>query len=149
MAVAVEDGRRADNAEVDVAAVVEDGAAAAPAAHKGNVAAGGGAGHGVVDGGEVVEEAEVDLEPGVLVAADDYAWVVGVEEEDAGVWVRVLQQEVLCREIEVGVVAARRVDLDAACGVCGLRVPGGGGEGPAIRRGCPSGLDMHSSRVAP
>ena len=55
---------------------------------------------------------EPDLEPGVLVAADDDAGPVGVEEQHDRVRVRLLQEVVLKGQVEVGVMAARDVDLD-------------------------------------
>lgn len=77
----------------------------------------------------MVEETKVHLQPRILIATNDHAWVVGVEKEDTRVRMGILQQEMLCRQVQVGVVAARGVDLDAAGGVGALRVPGSGGEG--------------------
>lgn len=112
--VAVKDARGADDAVVDVAAVVEDGAAAGAAADEADL---------LLVGQPAPHEAEVRLDPGVLVPAEDDARVVDVQEQDGGVGVRVLQQKVLGREVQVRVVDVRRVDLDARAGEAGPGVP--------------------------
>lgn len=115
--VAVEALRRADDAEVDVAGIVEDGAASGSAAHQLDGGIGpAGAGRLLRDLGEAVQ---VDLEPGILVAAKDDARGVDVESEDGGVGRRDLQEAVLDGEVEEGVVGVGCVDLDFVGGVRG------------------------------
>lgn len=115
--VAVEALRRADDAEVDVAGIVEDGAASGSAAHQLDGRIGpAGAGRLLRN---VREAVQVDLEPGVLVAAKDDARGVDVESEDGGVGRRDLQEAVLDGEVDEGVVGAGRVDLDSVGGVRG------------------------------
>jgi hypothetical protein len=63
---------------------------------------------------------EVDFQPGVLVAADDDAGAVGVEEEDGRVRVGPLQEVVLDGEVEVGVGRGGAVDLQAAVEMLGV-----------------------------
>jgi hypothetical protein len=46
---------------------------------------------------------QVNFQPGVLVAADDDAGAVGVEEENGRVRVGALQEVMLDGEVEVGV----------------------------------------------
>lgn len=88
MSVAVKFCGRANHAKVYISAVVKDGTAAGASPDEGDVAAC--VGLGVGDGGEVVEETEIDFQPGILVAADDDARVIGVEEQDVRIWMRVL-----------------------------------------------------------
>lgn len=103
MLVAIKDLGRADDAKVDIALVVKDGAAAgAPPdeLHWGVCVASRG------------ECREVCLDPRVLVAAKDDAGCVGVEEENGGVGGRGLQQMVFDGEVEEGVAGAGEVDLN-------------------------------------
>ena len=121
--VAVEDGRRADDAEVDVALIVEDRAAtrAAPdEPHSLVMAAAAGVG----------QAREVGLQPGVLVAAEDDAGGVAVQQQHDGVRRRGLQQVVLDGEVDEGVARAEDVDLRLVGGVGGGV---GGEESPSPR----------------
>jgi hypothetical protein len=76
--------------------VVEDGAASAAAADEvdWSVEAGFWQRGAILFAGGGVEEGKVYFEPGVLVAADDDAGAVFVEEEDGGVCGRGLQEVV-------------------------------------------------------
>lgn len=115
--VAVEDGRRADDAVVRVSLVVEDGSAAAPATDEI---------HALRMADWVLEQREVDFHPRVLVAPDHDAGSVRVQEEDGRVGRALLQEVVLDGEVKVGVVAARDVDLGLARGGgCDLGEVGG------------------------
>lgn len=58
----------------------------------------------ILGAGSGVEEGEVDFQPRVLVAADDDAGAILIEEENRRVWGRGLEQVVFDREIEVWVV---------------------------------------------
>lgn len=107
--VAVEARGGEDDAVVDIAPVVEDGPSAGAPADEGDLTAAA----AIIPatalaglGAEPLKKTEVHLQPGVLVPADDDAGVVGVQEEHGGLRVRVLEQEVLGREVEVGIVAA-------------------------------------------
>lgn len=91
---------RARNAPIEVARIVEDSAASRAAAHEV---------YGAVLGG--VEDAQVDLCPRVLVAANDDARPVHVEKEHSALWRRLPQYVVLNREVQVRVVAGRDVAL--------------------------------------
>lgn len=117
MLVAVEPLRRADDAEVDIAGIVKDGASSGSAAHQLD------GGVGPADTGRLLgnlcEAAQVYLEPGVLVAAKDDAGGVDVEREDGGVGGRDLEEAVLDGEVEEGVVGLGGVDLDLVGGVGG------------------------------
>lgn len=103
MLVAVEVGRRADDAEVDVAVVVEDGAAARAAPDKLD---------GTIRVCELGELGEVCFDPWVLVAPEHDARRVDIQEKDCRVGRRRLQQVVLDREVEERVGRVREVDLD-------------------------------------
>lgn len=100
--VAVKVCGRADDGVIHVPLVMEDGAAPAAAADEVD---------GIVGAVWGSEEGEVDLEPGVLVAAYDYAGPVGVEEEDGRVGVCCLEEVVLDREVDVGRAGVGDVDL--------------------------------------
>ena len=115
MSVPVEHGGRADDGPVDVAGVVEDGAAAGATADEGDFL-------GRRWGQALGEERVVDFEPGVLVAAEDDAGGVGVEEEDGGGRGGGLEEGVLEGEVEEGVGGGGAVDLEGGG-------EGGGGEG--------------------
>jgi hypothetical protein len=67
----------------------------------------------------LAEGVQVDFEPGVLVAADDDAGAVGVEEEDRCVGVGALEEVVFDGEVEVGVCGGGAVDLEGAGKVLG------------------------------
>jgi hypothetical protein len=133
--VPVKDRRRADDGPVGVACVVEDGAASRAAADEGD---GDGLDLGVSSamglfqwcgrGKPLAEEVHVHLHPGVLVAADDDAGAVGVEEKDGRVRVGALQEVVLDGKVQVGVGGGGTVDLDGLGKV--LRV------WPVLDRGC-------------
>lgn len=113
--VAVEPLRRANDAEVDVARIVKDGASSGPPAHQ-------------LDGGVTPADTgrllgnlrkalQVDLQPGILVAAEDDAGRVDVEREDGGVRRRDLEESVLDGEVEEGVGRLGEVDLDFVGGM--------------------------------
>ena len=57
------------------------------------------------------EGGEVELLPGVLVAADDDAGGVGVGEEDGGRGSGVPEEVIFKREVEVGIVRGGTVDV--------------------------------------
>lgn len=65
----------------------------------------------------VLEQVEVHLDPGVLVAADDDARPVCVQEQDDGVGGRLQEQEVLDGQVQVRVCGPRDVHLDFVGGV--------------------------------
>lgn len=106
--VAVKGRRRADDAKVDVALVVKDGAAAGATPHE-------------LDrrGCRGGEAREVGLDPRVLVAPKDDAGRVGVEHEYGGVGGRVLQEVMLDGEVEQRIAGAGEVDLRLVGGIDG------------------------------
>ena len=114
MFVAGEVSARTGDAPIDVALVVEDSAAAGAPSHKVDVA--NGRRFGVAEAPALarrdLEDAQIDLQPRVLVAPDDDARPVRVEEEHNRVGRRVSQNVVLDAEIHEGVGAARNVALE-------------------------------------
>lgn len=81
----------------------------------------------------IVQGAEVCLDPGILIPANNNAGPVDISEEDMGVWIRGSQEVVLDREIEerisrpgsdheLGHIVANPVDRDESATLSRIRV---------------------------
>ena len=84
MLVPREIGWRADDAVVEVATIMEDSSTAGSSTDKRDIKI-------IFLLWMSMKEVEVGFEPWALVAADDNAWSVGVEEQDCRFWRRLLQ----------------------------------------------------------
>lgn len=93
---------------------MEDGAAAGPAADEEHTII-------FIIGADpvILQGLQVGLQPRVLVAADDDARAVYVQEEDAGVGRGIFKQEMLDGEVHEGVGGERLVDLMAGRAAAG------------------------------
>lgn len=96
--VAREALRWTDDGPVDISGIVEDSAAAASAPHELD----GAGGCAIGEGDAIAEGVQVDFEPGVLVAADDYGGGIDVEEENGGGGRRGEEEMVFEGEVEEG-----------------------------------------------
>jgi hypothetical protein len=100
------------DAPIEVALVMEDGATPRPAAHQIHSPNARWFGFGVVRAvTRCVKNAQIDLRPRVLVAANDYARPVHVKEQDGAIWRRLSQYVVLDGEVQIRVVACRDIAL--------------------------------------
>lgn len=121
--VAIKRPRRADDAIVDVAQIVKHGAPAGPPPHQPDRRVCPSDFAGAL--GDARQPVQVNLQPGVLVAAQDDARRVDVQHEDGGVRGRDLQQPVLDGEVEQRIGGPGHVDLR----LVGAMAGGGGGVG--------------------
>lgn len=111
---------RACNAPVKIALVVEDGASTRATAHEVHgakvlVLA---AGRWPAAGGR--EEAQIDFGPRILVAADDDAGPVDIDEQNRAVGWALTHNVVFNGQVEVRVAAARHIALQLVGRVCQL-----------------------------
>jgi len=113
MLVPREVAARARDTPIEVALVVEDGAASGATAHQVDSANAWRFRLHVLGGvvARCVQNAQIDLRPRVLVAANDYTWPVHVHEQDCAVWRRLPQYVILNGKVQVRVVAGGDVAL--------------------------------------
>jgi hypothetical protein len=103
------------NAPIEVSLIVEDCASPRAAPHE--VYRANARGLAVFRAVCGIENAQIDLRPRVLVAPDDDAGPVDVEEEDRAVCGALSEDVVFDREVEIRVAAAGDVALQFVCGV--------------------------------